>query len=79
MTGWPKDPRLKEIGMYNRLQWEQGIEGWCMFLLTNYLHWAKEEVDVYLAHMRRALRDKSIHAYHEMCVLFSGGNFLRVS
>jgi hypothetical protein len=69
MAGWPKDQRLKEMGIYNRLQWEQGIEGWCVFLLTNVLHWTGEEVSVYLAEMRRALRDKSIHAYHEMYVL----------
>lgn len=63
---WPKDRRLKQLGLYNRLQWEEGIEGWCTYLLINYLNWKKEEVDIYLAHMRRALRDKSIHAYHEM-------------
>jgi len=76
--GWPKDKRLKEIGMYNRLQWEEGIEGWCVFLLTNVLHWTEEEVQVYLAEMRRALRDKSIHAYHEMSVVY-GQKPLRVS
>jgi hypothetical protein len=70
LTDWPKDPRLKEIGMYNRLQWEEGIEGWCVFLLTNHLHWMKEEVDVYLAHMRKALGDRSVHAYHEMSVVY---------
>ena len=63
--GWSKDKRLKEIGMYNRLHWEQGIEGWCLYLLTNFLHWSPEEVTVYLAEMKKALRDKSIHAYHE--------------
>lgn len=65
---WPRNPRLKQIGMYNRLQWEEGIEGWSMFLLTNILHWKKEEVMVYLAQMRTALRNRSIHAYHEMSV-----------
>lgn len=34
---WPKDPRLKELGMYNRLNWEEGIEGWTMMLLTKIL------------------------------------------
>jgi len=66
---WPKDPRLKQIGMYNRLQWEEGIEGWCVYLLRNIMHWSQEEVAVYLAHMRTALRDRSIHAYHEMSVV----------
>jgi len=68
--GWSKDKRLKEIGLYNRLHWEQGIEGWCIFLLTNYLHWTKEEVMVYLAKMREMLRDKRVHAYQEVSVVY---------
>lgn len=35
---WAKDPRLKVLGKYNRLQWEMGIEGWSMMLLTNFLN-----------------------------------------
>jgi hypothetical protein len=35
---WPKDPKLKQIGAYNRLGWEDGIEGWAMFLFTNHLN-----------------------------------------
>jgi hypothetical protein len=34
---WAKDPRLKVLGLYNRLQWEEGIEGWTMMLLTKFL------------------------------------------
>lgn len=34
---WAKDPRLKELGLYNKLQWEEGIEGWTMMLLTKFL------------------------------------------
>lgn len=63
--GWSSDARLKEIGRYNRLYWEHGLEGWCTYLLTRYLHWELEEVTVYIAHMRRMLRDKKVHAYHE--------------
>lgn len=66
--GWSKDPRLKEMGMYNRLHWDQGIEGWCVFLLTRYLGWQREEVMVYVAQMRRMLRDKAVHAYHDWYV-----------
>ncbi|KAL2784371.1 S-adenosyl-L-methionine-dependent methyltransferase [Aspergillus keveii] len=35
--GWPGDPGLKQLGLYNRLQWVEGIEGWCMYLLTTVL------------------------------------------
>jgi len=34
---WPKDPKLKRIGAYNRLAWEDGMEGWAMSLFTNHL------------------------------------------
>jgi hypothetical protein len=66
LGGWSKNERLKELGLWNRLQWEQGIEGWSMYLLTNFLGWKKEEVDVYLARMRLMLRQKGVHAYHEV-------------
>lgn len=35
--GWPKVKRMKEIGRYNGAAWDQGIEGWVMYLYTNYL------------------------------------------
>jgi len=37
LGGWAKEPHLKELGRYNRLQWEEGLEGWTMFLLTTVL------------------------------------------
>ncbi|KKY27372.1 putative sam dependent [Diplodia seriata] len=48
------------------LNWEQGIEGWCMFLLTNYLGWTKDEVVEYLGNMRTMLRDRKVHAYQDL-------------
>jgi hypothetical protein len=62
---WSKDPHLKDIGSYNWLQWEEGIEGWCTYLLSNHLGWGKEEITVYLAGMRKMLRNRSIHAYQD--------------
>lgn len=35
--GWSSDPKLKDIGRWNQLHWEEGIEGWCMALLTRIL------------------------------------------
>ncbi|QKX57065.1 uncharacterized protein TRUGW13939_04173 [Talaromyces rugulosus] len=62
---WAKDRHLKELGRYNRLQWEEGIEGWSMMLLTNLLGWSRAEVELYLMKMRQGLRDPKIHAYQE--------------
>ncbi|KAF1918737.1 SAM dependent methyltransferase [Ampelomyces quisqualis] len=68
--GWPVDKRFKEIGQYNRINWEQGIEGWCMYLLTTLKKWSVEEVQVYLAKVRQALRDRRIHAYQEVSLVY---------
>ncbi len=34
---WARDPTLKSIGEYNRLGWQQGLEGWALFLFTKFL------------------------------------------
>ncbi|KAF5858470.1 hypothetical protein ETB97_004355 [Aspergillus alliaceus] len=67
---WAKDERLKVLGKYNRLEWETGIDGWTMMLLTKVLNWTRAEVEVYLARMRHGLRDPSIHAYQEKVVVY---------
>ena len=34
---WSKDKKMRKIGLYNRLTWEEGMEGWAMFLFTKHL------------------------------------------
>lgn len=34
---WSEDPRLKEIGRWNQVHWEEGIEGWSLALFTRVL------------------------------------------
>jgi SAM-dependent methyltransferase len=67
---WPKDPKLKEIGSFNRLGWEDGVEGWAMYLFTKYLGWRIEEIQVLIAGIRKELRDSAIHGYQEMTVCY---------
>jgi hypothetical protein len=35
--GWPKDKKMKEIGRYNAASWDQGMEGWVLYLYTEHL------------------------------------------
>ena len=35
--GWSSDPKLKDIGMWNQLYWEYGVEAWSMALMTRVL------------------------------------------
>lgn len=59
---WPKDPALKQIGQYNYMQINQGLEGLSMRLFTNVLKWTQEQVVVMLADVRKQLHDPNIHA-----------------
>ena len=34
---WGESPRLKEIGRWNQVHWQEGIEGWSLALLTKTL------------------------------------------
>lgn len=34
---WSSDPKLKELGRWNLLNWEEGMEGWIMACYTRVL------------------------------------------
>ncbi|KAL4805652.1 S-adenosyl-L-methionine-dependent methyltransferase [Aspergillus unguis] len=67
---WANDPSLKKLGQFNQLHWEEGIEGWSIYLLTTVLGWSREAVELYLARMRKGLRNPKIHAYQECTVVY---------
>jgi hypothetical protein len=63
---WPKDKTLKEVGDINYKHWLIGMEGYGMWLLTHYgdpVPWMKEEVQVYVAQMRKELSKPRNHTY----------------
>ncbi|KAL1911738.1 hypothetical protein Sste5344_002313 [Sporothrix stenoceras] len=67
---WPKDPVLKQIGLYNYMQINQGLEGLSMRLFTNVLKWTQEQVMVMLADVRKQLHDPNIHAILDFHVVY---------
>lgn len=63
---WPKNEKLKEAGKMNRIMWSGGLEGFSMYLLTNYgapKPWSKEEVYVFVSQVREEFK-KPGHIYH---------------
>ncbi|KAF2268107.1 S-adenosyl-L-methionine-dependent methyltransferase [Lojkania enalia] len=68
--GWSSDPHMRELGRWNLLHCTQGAEGWGLFLLTNVMKWTIEEAKVFIAKFRQGLRDRSVHAYFEVLVLY---------
>lgn len=67
---WPKDPYMKELGRWNQVNVVEGLEGFCLALLTRGLGWKKEEVDVLVAKVASDLRNRKIHAYFPMPVTY---------
>ncbi|KAK0609946.1 S-adenosyl-L-methionine-dependent methyltransferase [Bombardia bombarda] len=71
LSGWPKDRKLNEIGMYSQLAIEQDIEGYVLFMWGQVMGWSSEQIGVYIAHFRRQLRDYNVHAYVRMRSVFA--------
>ncbi|CCT71080.1 related to methyltransferase [Fusarium fujikuroi] len=62
--GWPKDPRMKEIGKYAQATLEQDIEGYVLFMANTVEGWTRAEVEVYISMLRRELRQGTMHPYY---------------
>ena len=60
---WPRDPKFKEIGIWNHTHLMMGLEGLLMRPLTTFLGWSPEEVQVFLIGLRKDLTSPNIHAY----------------
>ncbi|KAI8648171.1 hypothetical protein NCS57_01484900 [Fusarium keratoplasticum] len=60
---WPKDPKLKEMGRYQGIQQIQAVESYTPRLFSTVLGWTEEEIQVYVAKVRKDLKDPSIHLY----------------
>ena len=63
---WPKDPHHKEIGAWVRENLDTGVDGLLMALFTRFLGWSPEEVTVFSAQVRLALRNRNVHGYIPM-------------
>lgn len=63
MNSWPKEKKYKELGVWCFENFSGGLEGITMAPLTRAHGWSPEEVDVFLADVRKTMRDRSIHAY----------------
>ncbi|KAK2730232.1 methyltransferase domain-containing protein [Colletotrichum kahawae] len=69
-NGWPKDPKYKELGLWNNENLCSGFEGLCMAPFTRAHGWTREEVLVLMSEVRREFRDRSIHAYWPIYSLY---------
>lgn len=60
---WPKDPALKELGMWNMENSLEATQASAMAPFTRALGWSMEEVEVFLTEVRKDIQNPNIHAY----------------
>ncbi|KAJ9144713.1 TAM domain methyltransferase [Pleurostoma richardsiae] len=60
---WPKDKKMKTLGLWSLANVDGGWEGLWLALFTRGLGMSKEETMVLCAQGRKELRDQNIHAY----------------
>ncbi|KAK1988429.1 methyltransferase [Colletotrichum cereale] len=69
-NAWARHPRHKELGTWSYENAIMGLEGLCIAIFTRVLGWSKEKVDVMLAEVRNDLKNREIHAYWPIHVVY---------
>jgi hypothetical protein len=62
---WPKDPNLKLIGAFEQQNFLTGIEGMSIRAFQA-LGWSYEEIVVFLAAVKKEIKDKRQHPYYPL-------------
>ncbi|KAL2356158.1 S-adenosyl-L-methionine-dependent methyltransferase, partial [Cryomyces antarcticus] len=70
VNGWPKDCKLKMLGRFSEESLLDGIQAFSLAWLHRGLGWSKEQIEVYLVDVRKAISDRSVHAYHKIFVVW---------
>ena len=63
MGWWPKDPRLKEIGIFHYAQFMDGLPGIAIGVFTKVLKWDPGDVESMIVKLKESIRDQKIHGY----------------
>jgi len=66
---WPKDPALKDVGIWNLQQMLNGLEAYAMRPFCDVLGWTEQEVLVFMSSVRKELKNPNVHGYYNWYVL----------
>ncbi|KAF4498432.1 hypothetical protein FAGAP_5392 [Fusarium agapanthi] len=61
--GWPKDPKLAEVGRFVKATLENDLEGYTLMMWQDVCQWPKDEYQVFLMSLRKAIRNPKVHSY----------------
>ncbi|KAF6820468.1 tam domain methyltransferase [Colletotrichum sojae] len=63
VSPWPKDEKLRELGLWTQTSLLSGLEGMSLALCTRLHDWSQAETMVFCAEVRKDLKNTDIHAY----------------
>jgi SAM-dependent methyltransferase len=67
---WPKDERLRNMGLLSQAALEQDYEGFVLYMANIVLGWSIDEVRVYCSQLRREMRSGKFHPYCRLRVVY---------
>ncbi|KYG41958.1 hypothetical protein M433DRAFT_177045 [Acidomyces richmondensis BFW] len=67
---WPKDKRMKMVGIFERENFLNGLEAMSLRLFQKGLGWSAEETSVLLAKVRSEIKNTAYHAYYPFYVVY---------
>ncbi|KXX80785.1 Phosphoethanolamine N-methyltransferase [Madurella mycetomatis] len=68
-SGWPKDKKYKEMGLWTYEDLGQGASGLSLRLFTRALGWTKEEVEVFLVDPKKSGKPSLANLNHDIILL----------
>ncbi|KAK0609451.1 S-adenosyl-L-methionine-dependent methyltransferase [Immersiella caudata] len=70
-TSWAEDQKHKELGIYACANFVDGLYGLSVESFTRYLGWKPDELQVFLAEVRKDIRNRKVHAYWPVWVVYA--------
>jgi SAM-dependent methyltransferase len=69
-SAWHDDPIQKQIGRYNLCSLLMAVESYSLALFTRVLGWSNHQTQVFLAGVRRDLRNPQVHTYCNLHIVY---------
>jgi hypothetical protein len=66
LGNWGEGRRMKEIGLCQQVQMTEGLQGIASGLLTRVAGWSQDRVEVFLAGVRREMKNRSVHSFYKV-------------
>jgi hypothetical protein len=67
---WHPDPEMRELGSMWRNNILSGLQGFSLGYFTRGMGWSKNELEVYLVGVRKALQENRINCYQKVYVVY---------